>query len=158
MTRRTWTDEQLTLAVQESTSVSQVLTALGLKVTGANYMTMYLHVERLGLSTSHFLGQRWNRQGRNLPPVRPLEEILVEDSSYVSTASLKSRLVNAGLLIKKCYRCGLTEWLGEPIVLQLEHKNGVRRDNRIENLCLLCPNCHSQTSTYAGRNVRRPAR
>lgn len=54
---------------------------------------------------------------------------------------------------KGCYNCGITEWMGNPIVLELEHINGNSEDNSEENLSLLCPNCHSQTDTYKGKNV-----
>ena len=56
---------------------------------------------------------------------------------------------------QKCEKCGLTEWMGKPIVLQLDHINGDNRDNRIENLRLLCPNCHSQTETFCRKNRKK---
>jgi len=86
----------------------------------------------------------------------PLSEILVENSGYTNIARLKIRLLREGLLEAKCYGegCGLTEWRGQPISLQLDHINGDNLDHRIENLRLLCPNCHSQTETFAGKNKR----
>jgi 5-methylcytosine-specific restriction endonuclease McrA len=59
------------------------------------------------------------------------------------------------LLENRCQECGLTEWLGEPLTVQIDHINGVRTDYRLENLRMLCPNCHSQTETHGIRN-RRP--
>jgi hypothetical protein len=152
--KRGWTDEQFTAAVTASRSTAQVLKALGLNPTGANYVTVRLHAQRLGLSTSHFLGQRWN-VGVSPGKVIPLEVILVQASTYTNLDRLKKRLIRAGLLEEHCYECGLTEWRGKPIALQLEHRNGDNRDHRIGNLCLLCPNCHSQTATFAGRNQGR---
>ncbi|MGC9992491.1 MAG: HNH endonuclease [Candidatus Cybelea sp.] len=64
------------------------------------------------------------------------------------------RLVRAGLLGSTCHSCGLKDWHGRPLSLHLDHINGVRNDNRLENLRMLCPNCHSQTPTYGGRNTR----
>jgi 5-methylcytosine-specific restriction endonuclease McrA len=68
---------------------------------------------------------------------------------------VKRRLLALGLLENRCGKCGITEWLGAPLSMHLDHINGVRDDHRLENLRMLCPNCHSQTPTYAGRNVRR---
>lgn len=57
------------------------------------------------------------------------------------------------LFKEDCYECHITEWNGKPIKLELDHINGVNHDNRLENLRLLCPNCHSQTETFRGRNI-----
>lgn len=85
-------------------------------------------------------------------PKYDLSEILIENSKYTSRTSLKKRLVNAGLLEYKC-KCGNTGvWKGKSLVLQLEHKNGINNDNRLKNLEFLCPNCHSQSETFAGKN------
>jgi hypothetical protein len=68
---------------------------------------------------------------------------------------VKSRLIKAGLLRNSCEACGLADWRGNALNMHLDHINGVRDDHRLENLGMLCPNCHSQTSTYSGRNARR---
>lgn len=70
---------------------------------------------------------------------------------------LKARLQQAGLLPRACQSCGIDEWLGRPLSLALHHVNGNGHDNRLENLQVLCPNCHSQTDTFAGRNRGRRA-
>ncbi|MBV9700071.1 MAG: HNH endonuclease, partial [Candidatus Eremiobacteraeota bacterium] len=64
----------------------------------------------------------------------------------------------AGVLTNVCQDCGLTEWRGRPLIIQIDHRNGVHNDHRLENLRMLCPNCHSQTDTYAARNRRRFSR
>jgi hypothetical protein len=86
------------------------------------------------------------------PLAMPIEQLL-EGSR--GRHNLKRRLIRAGLLAMRCAQCGIDEWRREPIWLQLHHVNGVRDDNLLENLVLLCPNCHSQTRTWAGRNGRR---
>jgi DNA-binding CsgD family transcriptional regulator len=87
------------------------------------------------------------------PGFRPVEEIFAPNTRR-NRGHLKQRLLRLGLKDGACERCGLTEWLGGPISMALHHINGERLDNRVENLELLCPNCHSQTETYSGRNGR----
>jgi 5-methylcytosine-specific restriction endonuclease McrA len=70
---------------------------------------------------------------------------------------VRLRLISAGVKERRCERCGLDTWLDEPIPLQLHHVNGVGSDNRLENLEILCPNCHALTDTWSGRNRRRRA-
>jgi hypothetical protein len=70
---------------------------------------------------------------------------------------LKERMRQAELLVDRCERCGLSEWRGQPLALQLHHINGDGLDNRLENLEVLCPNCHTQTDNWGGRNARRNA-
>ena len=65
----------------------------------------------------------------------------------------KNRLIKANLIEYKCSCCGITEWNGKPLTLQLHHINGNNRDNRLENLTFLCPNCHSQTDNFSGKNA-----
>jgi HNH endonuclease len=82
----------------------------------------------------------------------PLEVLLVSDRQQTCRVHLKNRLIRANLLTCVCQICGLTEWRGQSIVLELDHINGKETDNRLENLRLLCPNCHSQTTTYCSKN------
>ena len=86
---------------------------------------------------------------------RELKTILVENSKYKNATTLKERLIKEGIKEYICERCKNTEWEGKPIPLQIHHINGVHNDNRIENIQLLCPNCHSLTDTYAGKNANR---
>ncbi len=86
----------------------------------------------------------------------PLSLILVANSSYHKRQSIKRRLVEEGIKENRCEDCGIgPEWNDKPLVLQLDHINGINDDFRIENLAILCPNCHTQTPTFAGRNNRR---
>jgi 5-methylcytosine-specific restriction endonuclease McrA len=86
------------------------------------------------------------------PQATPLEEML-RDGTRHGRWNLKRRLIAAGIKANVCEECGLTEWCGRPIALELHHRNGVGRDNRLENLAILCPNCHSQTENFGGRNA-----
>jgi hypothetical protein len=154
--KRSYTDEQLIEAVKNSKSYREMGRALGLK--GRSFRAVKHHIQRLGLDTAHFIGQSHSRGiPRTSKTSLPLEMILVENSTYFRSDALKARLFKEGKLDEECIGCGLgPEWQGKSLTLQLDHINGVSNDNRIENLQILCPNCHTQTSTYAGRNQQRP--
>lgn len=151
--KNTYTNEEFKKAVEESLSLAEVMRKLGLKVGGANYSTVNRKIKALGLDTSHFTGQAWNQgdKYRQIKQAQPLKEILVKDSTYVSTSKLKLRLLKEGLKEYKCEMCGNTEWQGKPIPLELHHINGDHSDLRIENLQILCPNCHAFTDNYRGK-------
>jgi hypothetical protein len=85
----------------------------------------------------------------------PLEDLLVADRPQTSRTNLKARLIDEGVKENRCEICGVTDWLGKPLSMQLHHNNGNGTDNRLENISLLCANCHSQTDTYGGRNGHR---
>ncbi len=156
--KRRYTEDQFKQAVTNSTSMAGVLRTLGLKATGANYTLAHKRIQNLGLSITHWTGQGHLRgKSHDWTPRQPLSEILIENSSYSNMKALKQRLIKAGLLTFVCAKCGLApEWQGQFLSLHLDHINGNHYDNRIENLQFLCPNCHSQTNTYAGKN--RPKR
>ncbi|MDQ4129575.1 MAG: HNH endonuclease [Actinomycetota bacterium] len=155
--RRSWSDDDLRRAVAASPSYAQVLRRLELKPGGYTYVALKRRIAELGLDTGHMTGQGWAKGRRNPTPgsLRPLAEILVADSDYTNTYHLKRRLLKEGLKESRCESCGLTEWNGRPAPLQLDHVNGDRRDNRLENLRILCPNCHAQTDTWCSRNRGR---
>lgn len=151
---RTYTDEQFIEAVKTSMSYRQVLAKLGLKQAGGNYAVMKNRIKDMGLDTSHMTGQAHLKGKTHTYNRRPLEELLTEDSTYASH-KLKLRLIAEGIKQHKCECCGITEWNGQPTPIELDHINGNHNDNRIENLRLLCPNCHAQTDTYRGKNKNK---
>jgi hypothetical protein len=90
------------------------------------------------------------------PQATPLE-VLLTGGTIRSRSNIKRRLIAAGLKREECEECGLTEWRGRPLLFALHHINGVVNDNRLENLAILCPNCHSQTDNFGVLNRRRAA-
>lgn len=152
MKKRRYTDDQFATAVALSRSIAQVFERLGIQISGSGYVSVKRDIARLGLDTSHMTGQGWNRG--NSPVVRiSLSEVLVEDSTYQNTHALKQRLWREGVKQAKCEICGIRNWRGKSAPLELDHINGKRTDNRIENLRILCANCHAQTETYCGKNT-----
>jgi hypothetical protein len=146
-------DEEIVDAVKGSTSLAQVLVKLGVRQGGGTQASLRDRIENLNLDTSHFLGVGW-RRGSRVPvrPARPLDQILVI-GRFLSTNNLRARLLREGLKEHRCEECRRDTWNGRPIPLELDHVNGKRDDNRLENLRILCPNCHAQTPTYRGRNI-----
>lgn len=151
--QQSYTDEEFIEAVKTSLSIRQVLSKLGLVEAGGNYRQVKRKAKILGVDLSHFTGQAHLKgQSHSWAKKISLDDILVKDSTY--NGHLRQRLLKEKIFDEKCYKCGITEWLGQRISLELEHKNGDRFDNRIENLIILCPNCHSQTKYYRGRNKK----
>jgi 5-methylcytosine-specific restriction endonuclease McrA len=83
-----------------------------------------------------------------------LEDILAGKQPQYSTNKLKLRLYKEGLKEPKCEECGIEEWQGKPITMHLDHIDGNSKNHKLDNLRVLCPNCHSQTDTYCGRNKK----
>ena len=150
--KRTWTIEQLKKAVLISTSYGQVLRKLNLKEAGGNYAQIRKYINELGLDTVHFKGQAWNKGLKlNRKPSISLESILVENY-YFQSSNLKQRLFTAGLKPSYCEQCSWAKRTAEGYLpLELDHINGSHCDNRLENLRVLCPNCHSLTPHHRGR-------
>jgi hypothetical protein len=154
--KSSWTDEDLAKAVKESYSYRNVIKILGLVPAGGNYMQVQASIRRLNLDTAHFKGMGCNK-GMNytLPNVRrTLEEMLIKGST-VQSFKLKRRLFETGIKTPACELCGWAKKsLDGRIPVELDHINGDRFDNRIENLRILCPNCHSLQPTHRGRNKK----
>lgn len=156
MKRTKYTEEQFKNAVKNNDSIAGVLKELGLSpFGGGSYYKVKKYVKKLELDTTHWMGQSHNKGKRYILKTRKsLEEILVKDSAYTSSHHLRNRLFQENILEEKCKLCGLeNRWNNKKLSLQLDHINGVHDDNRIENLRILCPNCHSQTENFTGKNI-----
>jgi ssDNA-binding Zn-finger/Zn-ribbon topoisomerase 1 len=146
-----WSKEALTEAVSESVNYAECLRHIGVASDHSTTQRrkLKIKIEEYDLDISHFTFHARENPGWNKKT--PLGEILVKNSTYLYTTKLKRRLVGGGLLDYECEKCGISEWQGKDLTLQLDHINGKSRDNRLENLRLLCPNCHSQTDTFCRR-------
>lgn len=141
------TDSHLQFLLDTSSSYSEILLSIGYKSNGG-YISKNIKNRVKNLDISKFEENRRNA-GFNKNP-KSNEELLIENGKYNDRSSVKKRILN--LREYKCEICNLCEWLKSPITLHLDHINGINTDNRLENLRLICPNCHSQTETYAGKN------
>lgn len=144
----------LKILIENSISYSDVLKKLKLSTNGStNHKTLKKFITNNNINTDHFQIHNPNQKLRFAK--YNLKDILIENSFYANISRLKIRLVKEGYLKYKCSICKLTEWQNKPISLQLDHINGNSKDHRITNLRFLCPNCHSQTDTYAGKNIKK---
>ena len=150
-----WKDEELIrTTVKESYCYRDVLRKLGLQSKGGNNRTLKKWIGFYKIDTSHFdpyFGIMDNLKKQN---TIPLNEIIIEGKhpSY-NRYHLKQRLLSEGIKENICEECGQNGiWNGKPLNMQLDHINGISDDHRIENLKMVCANCHSQTGTFAGKN------
>ena len=148
--------EEIQEKVNCCSCICDMLEAFGYKRTsGSMAQVMKRVIEKYGIDTSHFRPYARNNQR----PIYSLDEILIPNSPYTNIERLKIRIIKAGLLKYECEGCGNQgEWNGRPLTLQLDHKNGEHSDHSLENLRFLCPNCHSQTETFSGKNAKYGAR
>ena len=149
--KRQYNLEDVIKAVENNFSIAGVLRDLGLRPIGGNYKTIHHLIQDNNLDVSHFTGQGWN-VGLKFNPKGTItnEQVFVADSNYKCSWRLRERYKSL-LGINYCEYCLLSEWQGQPIPLEIHHVNGKNTDNRLDNLVLLCPNCHALTDNYRGR-------
>ncbi len=131
--------------VSSSSSMSEASAKLGLHFNTFKRISVKLGIYNPNPSGK---GIRKDMSSKSIP----LNEILEGKHPSYQTYKLKKRILKEGILVNECSECGLNEWNGKPISIELDHIDGVRTNHKLENLRLLCPNCHSQTDTYRSRN------
>ncbi|MCE4945858.1 HNH endonuclease [Streptomyces albulus] len=154
-----WTREALRTAVANSTNMCEVLRHLGLEVVGGQHTHISRRVRAYGIDTSHFTPVVRTARMRHNRRRRTADEILVQATSAQTNRTPNARLTRALRergVAEHCALCGIEPvWQGEPLPLEVDHVDGDWRNNRIENLRFLCPNCHSTTDSYRGRGKGR---
>lgn len=141
--------EEFKKIINECFSRKEFFKKINMLASGASFKILNRRIEKDKVDISHFKKPQEFFTYKNKISY---DKILIKDSNYNNTSGLKKRLIKDNFLKNKCQKCGnLGIHMGEKLVLHLDHINGIRNDNRIENLRLLCPNCHSQTSSYCGK-------
>lgn len=146
------TKEDIENIVRESSSVKECLEKMGRPSGPGNYRTFYRLKILYDLDTSHFK-QNGKKSEENTGKYVPLKEYLEKPAIAIKGSLLIKKLVKEGYKEYKCENpsCGISEWHGNPILLQIHHIDGNHYNNSIDNLQILCPNCHSQTDNFCGR-------
>lgn len=135
---RNYTDEDVVRYTKEVHSLRQLLGKLNLKEAGGNYDNIRRLLQKLGADTSHWMGPGWNK-GKQLK----------DWTAYARASAVKPHLIKKRG--HRCEECHITEWRGLPVVLEIHHIDGDRTNNAVDNLFLICPNCHSMTDNWRGR-------
>ena len=142
--------EEFKIIINSCFSRKEFFRKINMLASGASFKILNRRIKKDNVDISHF---KKPQDFVKYTGKQPYEKILVENSTYVTTSSLKDRLIKDGILKYKCVKCGNEgKHMDEPLSLHLDHINGIRNDHRLENLRILCPNCHSQTKTYSGKN------
>lgn len=152
MTIHKYTLDELQTAVSSSTSIRQVLIKLKIAPLGGNNATVKQKIARYNIDTSHFLGSA--QKGRPKRLRREINEYLT-NIHKIGSHRLKLRLLREGIMRHVCSGCKETHWMGQLIPIELDHIDGNSENNDLQNLRLLCPNCHAFTPTYRSKNQRR---
>lgn len=142
-----WNEIRVREAISKSTSYSETLRNLEIPTQGNNVETLKRYIKKYNLDISHFtFGKSKDLSGLQYIPVSEY----LNSQKTIQTSKLKLKLLKEGLKENKCECCGITVWNNKPLVMQLHHIDGNNKNNSLDNLQLLCPNCHSQTENYCG--------
>ena len=139
-------DDKIIEAANSSSSASAAASTLGIR-----YSTYKKHAERLGVFRSNQSGKGISKRAPDHRKLN-LSDVLEGNRPETQTGTIKRHLLADGIKKNECEVCELSEWNGMPISCHLDHINGINNDHRLENLRMICPNCHSQTDTYCGKN------
>lgn len=145
-----YTEEKLREAIAHCSTWALVCEWFKVDARSGTQSHLARRAKSLGIDTSHFKGKGWaaSTTGSKTNKKKPVEEYLVLNGPKIRNERLKSHLINAGIKKAACEWCGLSEWLGVKIWLELDHINRNIRDTRLDNLQILCPNCHTIKTSF----------
>lgn len=148
MRKYDWNEDALREAVSNCVNYRDVLRYLGVSTNGNNSSTLKSKIEQFGIDISHFT---FAPKSKGKP--KPLIDYLTANSKC-SRQSLKERLLKEGYKQNVCEVCGIAEWNGKPLTMQIHHIDGDNTNNCLDNLMMICPNCHSQTENYRRSEIK----
>ena len=137
------TEQEIKDAISNSASMAQAADSLGLA-----FSTFKRYAVKYNVYDAS------NQAGKGTTKIKKKLSDVFSGKVHMVTSNLRVRLIREGFKTHECEECGISEWNGKTISLELDHVSGIRSDNSLENLKLLCPNCHSQTHTFRGRNIK----
>lgn len=149
-----WDKQLIADAVNVSDSYSETLRKMNIPVQGNNSATLKRKIKEFNIDISHFtFRKQYKSNVQNNAYISA--NTYLNDTVPITSYKLKNKLLKEGIKENKCEICGISSWLDKELILQLHHINGVHTDNHLENLQLLCPNCHSQTDNFCGGAQKR---